>query len=99
MTNNLGYSCCLQVHAYERSNRVFKYTLDPCAPIYITVGDGGNREKMAIPHADDSGNCPDPASTPDTPECSGQCFMIRKHAPKLKPTFQPEQGMFQKKHS
>lgn len=66
MTNNLGYSCCLQVHAYERSNRVFNYTLDPCAPVYITVGDGGNREKMAIPHADDSGNCPDPTSTPDS---------------------------------
>lgn len=53
------------VHAYERSNRVFNYTLDPCAPVYITVGDGGNREKMAIPHADEPGNCPDPASTPD----------------------------------
>ena len=66
MTNNLGYACCLQVHAYERSNRVFNYTLDPCAPVYITVGDGGNREKMAIPHADDSGNCPDPASMPDS---------------------------------
>ena len=66
MTNNLFYACCLQVHAYERSNRVFNYTLDPCAPVYITVGDGGNREKMAIPHADDFGNCPDPASTPDS---------------------------------
>eukprot|EP01018_Ginkgo_biloba_P037585 Gb_29486 [translate_table: standard] len=54
------------VHAYERSNRVYNYTLDPCAPVYITVGDGGNREKMAIPHADDPGNCPEPASTPDT---------------------------------
>lgn len=54
------------VHAYERSNRVFNYTLDPCAPVYITVGDGGNREKMAVPHADEPGNCPDPASTPDS---------------------------------
>eukprot|EP01018_Ginkgo_biloba_P037583 Gb_25900 [translate_table: standard] len=60
------------VHAYERSNRVYNYTLDPCAPIYITVGDGGNREKMAIPHADDPGNCPEPASTPDT-YISGFC--------------------------
>jgi len=27
--------------------------LDPCGPVYITVGDGGNREKMAITHADE----------------------------------------------
>ncbi|XAR48824.1 Acid phosphatase [Bertholletia excelsa] len=53
------------VHAYERSNRVYNYTLDPCGPVYITVGDGGNREKMAIPHADEPGNCPEPSTTPD----------------------------------
>ena len=54
-----------QVHAYERSNRVYNYTLDPCGPVYITVGDGGNREKMAIAHADEPGNCPEPLTTPD----------------------------------
>ncbi|XP_034685008.1 purple acid phosphatase 15-like isoform X1 [Vitis riparia] len=53
------------VHAYERSNRVYNYTLDPCGPVYITVGDGGNREKMAIPHADEPGQCPEPSTTPD----------------------------------
>ncbi|KAL6008394.1 Purple acid phosphatase 15 [Asimina triloba] len=53
------------VHAYERSNRVYNYTLDPCGPVYITVGDGGNREKMAVSHADDPGNCPNPSTTPD----------------------------------
>ncbi|KAL6526667.1 Purple acid phosphatase 15 [Orobanche gracilis] len=53
------------VHAYERSNRVYNYTLDPCGPVYIAIGDGGNREKMAITHADDPGNCPEPSSTPD----------------------------------
>ncbi|KAL5798743.1 hypothetical protein ACOSQ2_003563 [Xanthoceras sorbifolium] len=53
------------VHAYERSNRVYNYTLDPCGPVYITVGDGGNREKMAIEHADEPGNCPEPSTTPD----------------------------------
>lgn len=53
------------VHAYERSNRVYNYNLDPCGPIYITVGDGGNREKMAIKHADEAGNCPEPSTTPD----------------------------------
>lgn len=54
-----------QVHAYERSNRVYNYTLDPCGPVYITVGDGGNREKMAITHADEPGQCPEPSTTPD----------------------------------
>ncbi|XP_041008791.1 protein XRI1-like isoform X4 [Juglans microcarpa x Juglans regia] len=53
------------VHAYERSNRVYNYSLDPCGPVYITVGDGGNREKMAIKYADDPGNCLDPLTTPD----------------------------------
>ncbi|RRT43804.1 hypothetical protein B296_00056162 [Ensete ventricosum] len=53
------------VHAYERSNRVYNYSLDPCGPVYITVGDGGNREKMAVNHADDLGGCPDPLTTPD----------------------------------
>ncbi|XP_015086743.1 purple acid phosphatase 15 isoform X2 [Solanum pennellii] len=53
------------VHAYERSNRVYNYTLDPCGPVHITVGDGGNREKMAIEHADEPGKCPEPSSTPD----------------------------------
>ncbi|KAK7834134.1 purple acid phosphatase 15 [Quercus suber] len=53
------------VHAYERSNRVYNYTLDPCGPIHIVVGDGGNREKMAIAHADEAGNCPEPSTTPD----------------------------------
>ncbi|KAK9281732.1 hypothetical protein L1049_004636 [Liquidambar formosana] len=53
------------VHAYERSNRVYNYRLDPCGPVHITVGDGGNREKMAINHADEPGNCPEPSTTPD----------------------------------
>ncbi|KAH1226964.1 hypothetical protein AAZX31_11G260400 [Glycine max] len=53
------------VHAYERSNRVYNYTLNPCGPVYITVGDGGNREKMAITHADEPGQCPEPSTTPD----------------------------------
>lgn len=60
--------CCMaptMVHAYERSNRVYNYALDKCAPIHITVGDGGNREDMAIEHADEPGNCPEPSTTPD----------------------------------
>lgn len=53
------------VHAYERSNRVYNYRLDECAPLHIMVGDGGNREKIAVTHADDPGQCPDPQITPD----------------------------------
>nr|XP_010929806.1 purple acid phosphatase 15 isoform X1 [Elaeis guineensis] len=53
------------VHAYERSNRVYNYTLDPCGPLYITVGDGGNRENVTTRHADDPGHCPEPLSTHD----------------------------------
>ncbi|XXG78603.1 hypothetical protein AAC387_Pa08g2511 [Persea americana] len=60
------------VHAYERSNRVFNYTLDPCGPVHIVVGDGGNREKMAVSHADDPGNCPEPLDTMD-PDMGGSC--------------------------
>lgn len=33
--------------------------------MHIAVGDGGNREKMAIKFADEPGHCPDPLSTPD----------------------------------
>lgn len=29
------------------------------------VGDGGNREKMAIEHADEPSKCPEPLTTPD----------------------------------
>ncbi|KAK4356144.1 hypothetical protein RND71_025115 [Anisodus tanguticus] len=41
-------------------NRVYNYTLDPCGPVYITVGDGGNNEKVDVDHADDPGKCPSP---------------------------------------
>ena len=32
---------CRHVHSYERMNRVYNYTVDPCGPIHVTVGDGG----------------------------------------------------------
>ena len=44
---------------------MYNYSLDPSGPVHITVGDGGNREKMAITHADEPGNCPEPSTTPD----------------------------------
>ncbi|KAI8574279.1 hypothetical protein RHMOL_Rhmol01G0342000 [Rhododendron molle] len=60
------------VHAYERSNRLYNYKLDPCGPVHIMVGDGGNREKMATKYADEPGNCPEPSTTPD-PYMGGFC--------------------------
>lgn len=51
---------------------MYNYSLDPCGPVHITVGDGGNREKMAVEHADEAGNCPEPLMTPD-PYMGGFC--------------------------
>ncbi|CAM6035913.1 unnamed protein product [Sphagnum compactum] len=63
------------VHAYERMNRIYNYNYDPCAPVYITVGDGGNHENLAIPHADEPGHCPQPSATVDSTflHLSGYC--------------------------
>ncbi|KAH0635420.1 hypothetical protein KY285_035117 [Solanum tuberosum] len=36
------------VHAYERFTRVYDNKADPCGPIYMTIGDGGNREGLAM---------------------------------------------------
>ncbi|GAB4856440.1 Probable purple acid phosphatase 20 [Ancistrocladus abbreviatus] len=35
------------VHAYERFTRVYQDQANNCAPVYITIGDGGNREGLA----------------------------------------------------
>ncbi|KAL8140582.1 hypothetical protein V2J09_006603 [Rumex salicifolius] len=40
------------VHAYERFTRVYDNSFDSCGPIYITIGDGGNREGLAISYED-----------------------------------------------
>ncbi|KAL9999419.1 putative Acid phosphatase [Helianthus debilis subsp. tardiflorus] len=36
------------VHAYERFTRIYNNNADPCGPIHITIGDGGNREGLAM---------------------------------------------------
>ncbi|KAH7854832.1 hypothetical protein Vadar_018210 [Vaccinium darrowii] len=36
------------VHAYERFTRVYNNKKDPCGPVYITIGDGGNKEGLAM---------------------------------------------------
>lgn len=35
------------VHAYERTFGVYDNALAPCGPVYVTIGDGGNREGLA----------------------------------------------------
>ncbi|KAJ4868945.1 Purple acid phosphatase 13 [Raphanus sativus] len=35
-----------QVDAYERSNRVYNYTLDQCGPVYITIGAGPVNDEL-----------------------------------------------------
>ncbi|XVE75993.1 hypothetical protein DITRI_Ditri12bG0137000 [Diplodiscus trichospermus] len=40
------------VHAYERFTRVYNGTADNCAPVHITIGDGGNREGLASEYID-----------------------------------------------
>lgn len=61
------------VHAYERMNRVYNYTLDACGPVYITVGDGGNIEQVDVDHADDPGKCP--SAGDNIPEFGGVCHL------------------------
>ncbi|KAL4643780.1 hypothetical protein ACB092_02G116700 [Castanea dentata] len=61
------------VHAYERMNRVYNYTLDPCGPVYIIVGDGGNIEQVDVDFADDPGKCPSAGDNP--PEFGGVCHL------------------------
>lgn len=36
------------VHAYERFKRVYNNSADPCGPMHVTIGDGGNREGLAL---------------------------------------------------
>ncbi|KAB1213725.1 Purple acid phosphatase 23 [Morella rubra] len=61
------------VHAYERMNKVYNYTLDPCGPVYITVGDGGNIEEVDVDFADDPGKCP--SAGDNIPEFGGVCHL------------------------
>ncbi|KAH7680635.1 Acid phosphatase protein [Dioscorea alata] len=41
------------VHAYERFTRIYDNKADPCGPMYITIGDGGNREGLALDFEED----------------------------------------------
>ncbi|KAL3754135.1 hypothetical protein ACJRO7_001393 [Eucalyptus globulus] len=36
------------VHAYERFTRIYDNEAESCGPVYVTIGDGGNREGLAM---------------------------------------------------
>ncbi|MBA0677341.1 hypothetical protein Goari_018755, partial [Gossypium aridum] len=36
------------IHAYERFTRIYDKKPNPCGPVYITIGDGGNPEGLAL---------------------------------------------------
>ncbi|KAF4384102.1 hypothetical protein G4B88_030998 [Cannabis sativa] len=36
------------VHAYERFTRIYDNKAESCGPMYVTIGDGGNREGLAL---------------------------------------------------
>ena len=65
------YKMVAKAHAYERIDGVYNYSLDPCGPAYITVGDGGNIEGIDTDFADDPGKCPGPGD--NQPEYGGVC--------------------------
>ena len=46
------------MHAYERSQPVYNYTVSDCGIVYLTVGDGGNIEGADSAFVDTPGNCP-----------------------------------------
>ena len=53
-------------------NRVYNYGLDPCGPVYITIGDGGNTERIPKHiHVDEPRNCPNMKNI--HPEYGGVC--------------------------
>lgn len=57
--SNIAVPCIAgHIHAYERINPVFNYTLNACAPAYITIGDAGNAEGTYAYFVDQAGQCP-----------------------------------------
>ncbi|CAA7019163.1 unnamed protein product [Microthlaspi erraticum] len=36
------------IHTYERFKPTYNHKADPCGPMHITIGDGGNREGLAL---------------------------------------------------
>lgn len=46
------------VHAYERFTRVYDNSANSCGPMHITIGDGGNREGLALDFEEDHKSAP-----------------------------------------
>ncbi|KAK9153705.1 hypothetical protein Sjap_001185 [Stephania japonica] len=42
------------VHAYERFTRVYDNKADQCGAVHVTIGDGGNREGLALAFKEDT---------------------------------------------
>ncbi|KAK3445123.1 hypothetical protein EUGRSUZ_B02787 [Eucalyptus grandis] len=74
LINTKSISCSMAM-----MNRVYSYTLDPCGPLYITIGDGGNIEKVDVDFADDPGKCPKPED--NKPEFGGLCPLNFSNGP------------------
>ncbi|KAG8481123.1 hypothetical protein CXB51_025900 [Gossypium anomalum] len=72
---------CIFENALNRHNKTCYPCIDPydlfdlgcCGPIYITVGDGGNIEKVDVDHADEPGKCPSQGD--NMPEIGGVCHL------------------------
>ncbi|GAQ79694.1 purple acid phosphatase [Klebsormidium nitens] len=62
------------IHAYERIQRVYNYNLDACAPSYLIIGDGGNREKLYTTFADVPPNCPRPTANCPSFQNGSYCY-------------------------
>lgn len=76
-------------------NRVYNYTLDSCGPVYITVGDGGNIEKVDVDFADEPGKCP--SAGDNIPEFGRLCHLNYSSGPakgKFCWNMQPEWSAF-----
>ncbi len=54
------------VHAYERTNRVYNNTLDPCGSVHIMAGDAGDIEGLSV------GRC---CSTPNVTLYGGASYV------------------------
>lgn len=46
------------VHAFERTFAVYDFVRDDCGPVHLSMGDGGNIEKLNAVFADSPGHCP-----------------------------------------
>ena len=53
VTNRVDFVINGHVHAYERTHPVANYNRNPCGPVYVVVGDGGNIEGPYRNFADD----------------------------------------------